>query len=591
MANTPRIRRMPPALANKIAAGEVVQRPASALKELIENAVDAGASRIDVTVKASGRSLIQVRDNGCGMGPEDAQECFSRHATSKIESIDDLEAIQTLGFRGEALASIASVAQVTLQTSRQGDEHGTQVQISGGESPHTTPCAAPQGTSISVNNLFFNVPARRNFLKAPATELRHITDTFVSQSLAHPWTAFSLRHDGSELYRLNRSRSDAFLEALRERIGAIMGATTARAMIQVDEPTSYLSVTGYLGRPENAKRTRRNQYLFVNGRPVTNHNLRHAVRSAYDTLVPDGRHAAYTLFLSVDPARVDVNIHPLKAEVRFDDDRGAYQFLQSVARYALGSHDLVPQYSGEYRHAKVSGSGAPLWAPPERDDHASGTRQTSIVYEPERSPTPEGAQHQPEALIWQLHDRFILTQLRGGLMIVDQCAAHERILYEVALRNLNSGVGLSQQLLFPVLLNLDPADCALVRQLERELAALGFGLKVEGSRHVHVSGVPSDVRVGAEKDILTNVLEQYKANERDLKLEARDNLARSVAARGAIRPGVSLGEDEMRTLIDQLFQCKYPQVSPRGSPTVIRVTLEELQSRFSGRPATHAAHA
>ncbi len=584
--SAPVIRRMPLTLANKIAAGEVVQRPASAVKELIENAVDAGASDIALVLKGAGSSLIQVRDNGSGMSPEDAVLCFSRHATSKIVRAEDLEDIRTLGFRGEALASIAAIAQVTLRTRRPTDEQGTCVRIDGGLLAGNEPCAAPPGTSIDVRNLFYNVPARRNFLKRPTTEFRHVSDTFQAQAMANPWIAFSLESDGQKMFHLSRARSEEFSDALRERISALMGTEQARQLVPVQESTSYLSVTGFLGRPEHARKTRKTQFLFVNGRPVRSASIRHALVSAYDALLEERRYPALVVFITADSRHVDVNVHPAKAEVRFDDDRGVYNLLHSIARRALGVADLVPQYSRSTREASVQRQtwASQFWAPPRESGlHTTqfeGT-QTSIVYAPDRSSAPQNAKLEEMPLLWQLHDRFILTRLRSGLMILDQQAAHERILYERALESLQSGLGLSQQLLFPQYITLNRPDYELLQAIQLHVTALGFSIELAPGCRVGISGVPSDVRTGAEKDLLRELLEQYKSNEEDEQLDSRENIARSIARCGAIRLGARLGTEEMRTMIDRLFQCKQPYRSFGGNPTLIQVTLEELTARFA----------
>ena len=590
MEQAAQIRRMPIELANKIAAGEVVQRPASAVKELLENAIDAGATDISVLIKASGSNLIQVRDSGIGMSSQDAVQCFERHATSKIAQAEDLENIRTLGFRGEALASIAAIAQVSLKTKRQEDTEGTHVRIEGGEVVETSPCATAVGTTIDVRNLFFNVPARRSFLKAPTTEFRHIAEAFVTCALANPWTAFRLEHEKQEVYRLIGSRAENFLDALRERLRVILGSNVARHLVQVDEGTSYISASGFLAHPEHARKSRKNQYLFVNGRPIKSPSLNHAVRSAYDVILPEGQKPAYALFLNVDPRNVDVNVHPSKIEVRFDDDRGVYNFVQAICRRALGVAELIPQHLGTVSSLSFQQerSDSPSsWSPPARADELPTLHghQTSIVYEVEPSRLPSGADPKPSGFLWQLQDSYILTQLSNGILVVDQYAAHQRILFENALEDLRSGAGLSQQLLFHHLICLTEQDCQLLRELDPLAKALGFDYSISENRTVTVRGVPSHIRVGAEKELLQSILDGYKeSSETELApLPAEEKMARSLATRGAIQPGVKLSDEEMRTLIDRLFECKEPYRTPGGKPTLIRVTLEELGRRFDQR--------
>ncbi|SHK94748.1 DNA mismatch repair endonuclease MutL [Rhodothermus profundi] len=596
------IRIMPESLANKIAAGEVVQRPASVVKELVENALDAGARQITVILKDAGKTLVQVIDDGCGMSPADARLCFQRHATSKIRTIEDLERIRTLGFRGEALASIAAVARVELKTKRAHDEAGYRVQIEGGRLIAAEPCATANGTSVAVRNLFYNVPARRNFLKTPATEFKHIVETFQVLALSHPEVGFTLMHDDVEIYRLVPETDPSPAERLRRRIGTLFGPEYALQTIPVEETTSYLSVRGFLGRPELHRKSRGEQFFFVNRRYVRHRYLEHAVTSSYEQLIPEGTHPFFVLFLELDPRHVDVNVHPTKAEVKFDDERGIYGVLRAIVRRALSMADLIPQLTAAPPASVPATTDAATERPNRRVDLPGATplriapgeisRRLYAVepaeVEPAPQPTvlpssvrPETDEEAPEhdTLIWQVHERYILTQIRSGLLLIDQNAAHERILYERALRNLESGFGLSQQLLFPQTLEFSPADFALIEELLPELRALGFDLELFSGRTVVVRGVPDDIRPGDERTMLEDLLAQYKANL-PLRLSSRENLARSMARRNAIRPGTRLTEKQMRTLIDQLFLCETPYVSPTGRPTMIRLTLEELDRRF-----------
>ena len=637
---------MPETLANKIAAGEVVQRPASAAKELVENAIDAGAQSVAVLLKEAGSALIHVIDDGSGMSAEDARACFQRHATSKLRRIEDLERICTLGFRGEALASIAAVAQVELKTKRAGDEAGTRVQIDGGTLVAAEPCATPNGTSIAVRNLFYNVPARRNFLKSPATEFKHLIETFQFLALANPDVAFRLVHDGNEVYRLTSARSSDPFGALRHRIEELFGGQRGGELVRVEEATSYLSVRGYVGRPEVHRRSRGEQYLFVNGRYVKNRYLEHAVATAYAGLLPEGAYPFFALALTLDPRHTDVNVHPTKAEVKFDDERGIYGFLRTVIKKALATADLTPQLAGRAtrRTSKDEGeppalderaeatSGADLSARP-RPFQPSGMRWSAsfdadVEAAPPRAPasssasaastrapasSPLGALSErlyrtseeaptsepgeqllasgakpdldddavpDEPLLWQLHGRFILTQIRSGLMVMDQNAAHERILYEKALGSMDGGMGLSQQLLFPHTLDFSPADHELLGELLPDLRSLGFDVERFSGRSVVVRGVPADIRAGDERSILEHILEQFKTNRDRLQIKARDNLAKSIAQRSAIRPGARLTAKEMRGLIDQLFLCEMPYACPSGRPTMIKIPFEELDKRF-----------
>lgn len=625
---------MPENLANKIAAGEVVQRPSSAAKELIENALDAGATDISLIVKGAGSELIQVIDNGCGMNPSDAALCFRRHATSKIKKVEDLERIQTLGFRGEALASIAAVAQVELKTKRVTDKAGISVRVNGGRFAGTEPCATPDGTTVSVRNLFYNVPARRNFLKTPATELKHLIETFQFLALSNPTVSFTLSHENNELYRLTAPPEDDFQSALRERIRQLFGNDIFDGIVEVTETTSYLSARGFTALPTLHRRSRGEQFLFVNGRYVKNRSLDHAIMSAYENMIPEGAFPFYAVFLDLDPRHIDVNVHPTKAEVKFDDERGVYGFLRAVVRKALGMAELTPQIGkghdqgiGSRENGFTSINPRPFSATPgllpsssdqgrtdpmtqwkgvsfeDRTDKRPGLFGneapgdiTDRLYQglpssPERSEQRFPSSIEPDttgvedtagddSLMWQMHDRYILTQIRSGLMILDQNAAHERILYERALQSIKNGFGLSQQLLFPHTIDLNPADYELLKELAPDLRSLGFDLEFFSGRSVAIRGVPADIRTGDERSILEDVLEQFKNYRDTLQLKPHDNLAKSIARRSAISPGKKLSPKEMRALIDQLFMCELPYASPHGHPTMIKISISELEKRF-----------
>ncbi|MEM1093946.1 MAG: DNA mismatch repair endonuclease MutL [Bacteroidota bacterium] len=616
---------LPETLANKIAAGEVVQRPASAAKELIENAIDAGAGAITLVLKRAGSELIQVIDDGCGMSRPDAETAFRRHATSKVRAADDLERIYTLGFRGEALASMAAVAQVEMKTKRAQDATGVRVQIDGGSLVQIEPCATPRGTSIAIRNLFYNVPARRNFLKTPATEFKHLVETFQFLALSHPRIGFTLLHDDNEVYRL-QSRVDAsWAEAMPQRIVELLGDNYQDMFVPVEETTSYLSIRGFVGLPTFTRRSRSDQYLFVNDRYIKSRYLNKAVAQGYGTLLPEGSYPFFSLFLSLDPRHVDVNVHPTKAEVKFDDERGIYAFLQSVVRKAIGQHLLTPQVNPrEETSPSLPSTGIQVtrptatpfsvgrvdtptgtsrsktsWSSNAARQGAGGARDWERLYqnplESAKEQTEERASiasaatkpslaHQQTAdgaLLWQLHDRYILTQIHSGLMVIDQNAAHERILYERALQSMANGFGLSQQLLFPQTFDFSPADYALVRELWADLQALGFELEEFGGRSVVARGVPVEIRPGDERTVLEDLLEQYKSyHQAGGTLKVRENLARSLARKSAIPVGKRLQEKEMRSLVDQLFQCSAPATCPNGRLTLFELSRDELDKRF-----------
>ena len=656
------IRALPDTLASKIAAGEVVQRPANALKELMENALDAGAGRVEVTLKKAGSELIAVADDGCGMGPADAAAAFGRHATSKIRRFEDLERLRTLGFRGEALASIASVAQVELRTRRHGDEAGTCVRVEGGEVVSSGPCAGAVGTTISVRNLFYNVPARRAFLKSPATEFKHLVETFQSLALSHPEVAFRLVHDDAEVWALPAAEDGA----LALRLDALAGGGLDGQTVAVEEATSYLSVRGLVARPERARRSRGEQYLFVNGRYVKSRPLDHAVAGAFGALLPERHYALYALFLDVDPRHVDVNVHPTKTEVKFDDDRGVYSFLKAVVKRSLAQDGVgltfrpdaprvasaapVLEESPDLPLGDGAGLGPPAFAPPidpaggpfappagppptVRLEAGSGAgamppraadpaarlpagpptvgpsvpsaltasaAAASLAADRPAAPRPSGSVPSgpipsglgqapdsaddldagPDRTLWQLHGRWLLSPVRSGLLVVDQRAAHERILYERALASMEGGMAPSQQLLFPFTLDPGPADRALLAEILPDLRALGFDMEAPDKKPVLVRGVPAEVTLGNERDVLDELLAQYRQNRDALHLGARENLARSMAARSAIRPGHPLGPVEARSLVDQLFACDDPFSDPSGRPTMTRLSSDEVERRF-----------
>jgi DNA mismatch repair protein MutL len=632
---------MPISLANKIAAGEVVQRPASVVKELVENSLDAGADEIVVVLQEAGSVLIQVTDNGCGMTHADALVCFTRHATSKIRSVDDLENIHTLGFRGEALASIASVAQVELLTGQRLDQPGFKLRMDGGDVVEKGPSAPMRGSTISVRNLFFNVPARRNFLKRPQTELKHILDMIQVLALSHPEVAFRVDQDRNTLLDVQKGSTSHAWDALKERVVALTPTPEDHTLIEVDESTSYLSVRGLLGSPDHARRTRGLQFLFVNGRYVRHRYIEHAVLSAFEYLLAEGSYPFFVLFLDIDPRHVDVNVHPTKSEVKFDDERGVYGMLRAVVRRALGMAFKTPEMSsavplkgmdlgldlssgarslesehpgrgplakGDYSSQRPSSGppslGSSSWGAPSSGHSAS--RASSFSAEPSspwlgeathallKGAVTMAASHSEvklgkpggvgeEGLLWQLHDMYILTQIRSGLVIIDQQAAHERILYEKASDCLDEGFGLSQQLLFPRKMALSAADYALLQDLVPDLKRLGFDLEMHASNTVSVKGVPADIATGDERSLLDEIIDQYYLFERVEKLSGRENLARSMARRGAVRAGNKLSPREMRALIDQLFECRTPFASPDGRPTMITLSGEELRERFEKR--------
>lgn len=607
---------MPEHLANKIAAGEVVQRPESVVKELLENCIDAGATSIRIVIRDGGKSFIQISDDGIGMSEEDASRAFLRHATSKISSYEDLEHIQTLGFRGEALASIAAVAQVELKTRNENDDAGTVVRIEGGEVKEKGKTGIPQGTTITVKNLFFNTPARRHFMKSNNTEFKHVYDVVQRIALSHPEIALQLVSDDENLLDVKSSSID-------ERVKDLYGERFFETLVPVQEQTEILSLSGYLGKPEFVRRSKVDQFFFLNGRYIVSRSLNHAVFSGYEHLVEKGNFPFYLLFIDLDPEKVDVNVHPSKMEVKFADEQAVYRIVMAVVRKTLGINDLVPslnvnQSSNDSHLATLHHTAIPRFFSPQPDTVRQNTAPSSFSPEPSMpsqtssevfpfdfdkffSSLPSSRDSQvvtPESrtlqfthgtregesvegkAIWQLHNKYILAQIRTGLMIIDQHVAHERILYERALTSFHNAVPSSQQLLFPHTIQVTPGDYALVSEILPPLQLLGFELKLFGKNTVVLEGVPTDVKAGSESTILQDILDEFKNNQHRVKLEARDNVAKSFACKAAIKAGDPLTEVEMRVLIDQLFATAMPYVCPHGRPILVKVSLTELDRRF-----------
>ncbi|MCA6364185.1 MAG: DNA mismatch repair endonuclease MutL [Bacteroidetes bacterium] len=616
------IRLLPDAVANQIAAGEVIQRPASAVKELLENAVDAGATRIQLIVQDAGRTLIQVIDNGKGMTDTDARICFERHATSKISSADDLFNLQTMGFRGEALASIAAVAHVELRTRRPEDELGTCIRTEGSKILSQEPVNCPAGASFSVKNLYFNVPARRNFLKSDAAEFRHILDEFERVALAHPEIAFVFHHNSTEVFHLQTGN-------LRQRITGLCGNPYNQRLVPVDEHTDIVRITGFVVKPEYAKKSRGEQYFFLNTRFIKNSYLHHAVQGAFEQLLPSETHPGYFLFLEVDPKTIDVNIHPTKTEVKFEDDRSVYAILRSAVKRALGQYSISPSLDFEQEMsieipykptAPVSAPGIhvnPDYNPFAAEEKSASTHGGKSSYNgnglsardknnlqnwqqlyalhtgTETATTPHSEttvqqqsafDDEPEqikgAQVWQIHDRYIVSTIKSGVIIIDQQRAHERILFERYLRALEQHAASCQQVLFPETVELTLRDAALLTQLLDAVNALGFDIRPFGPRSFVIHGIPAGTEENDAQQLLTGMLADYQHAQQDVQLNTHEQLARALARQTAIRPGRSLSTTEMQALTDELFATSLPAHAPDGKPAVITFGLDELDKRF-----------
>ena len=608
---------LPDAVANQIAAGEVIQRPASAVKELMENAVDAGATSIKVVLKDAGRALIQIIDNGSGMSPADAKLCFERHATSKLASAADLFKIKTMGFRGEAMASIAAIAQVELKTKRAEDNTGTLVRIEASQITLVEPCSSSDGTSISIKNLFYVTPARRNFLKSNSVELRHIIDEFQRQALAHPDLFFSLHHDGNELFHLPAGN-------LKQRITGIFGNNYAERIVPVEESTEQVSIEGYIGKPAFAKKTRGEQYFFVNNRFIKDNYLNHAINNAFDQLLGDNSFPLYILFLTVEPSHIDVNVHPTKTEIKFEDEKLIYAVLRAAVKRALGKYNISP--SIDFNTETSFGNLKPF--DPLNDEIKIPTIPVNPSFNPFGSAANQGssahsgyasqsyAKQKTDIAGWetlyqiadsnvnsqsqliaatnddihhvtatrnntfQIHGQYILTQIKSGIILIDQQAAHERILFEKFIAALANNQGSAQQSLFPQSIALSAADFELFQELSEELKALGFDIREFGKNTIVVQGYPAEIESGNEEKIILALLENYKQQAAITKFDKKEQLAKSLARQAAIKSGNTLNTEEINQLIDELFACEFPQVGISGKASFIKLSLTDLSKLF-----------
>ena len=612
------IQLLPDNIANQIAAGEVIQRPASAVKELLENAVDAGATEIKLIIADAGKALIQVIDNGKGMSETDARMAFERHATSKIRNIDDLFHIRTMGFRGEALASIAAVSQVELRTRRAEDTAGTRLEIENSRVLVQEPVAHPTGSNICMRNLFFNVPARRNFLKSNAAEMRHITDEFIRVALSFPSIFFSLHSQTQELMHLEKG-------SLKQRIVQVLGNAYNAKLVAVEENTDYLNVYGFVGKPDIAKKTRGDQYLFVNNRFIRSAYLNHAVMNAYQEMIAPDSFPLYVLFIDLDPAQLDINVHPTKQEIKFEDEKIVYAFVQAAVKHALAQFSITPTLdfdldpsiqrldavskpiTEENKAAIASSSLYQTFSKKNQAHFIEPSNKSDLKHWKDFYESP-GEKVQPEsrqvlttdtaaelateapkvnkimpiegAPLQQLLNTYVITPTNRGFIMVHQQSAHERILYERYV-DAAAGKGMpSQQSLFPVTIQLSAQDAVLLNDLLPDLLLLGFRIEPFGKNDFVVQGTPADTGQGNEKAAVEAILEQFKHFTSEIKFSKREKLIRSMAWQQAIKPGAALGEKEMRTLVDELFACGQPNITPGGNPTYIEFRKEYVEKLF-----------
>ncbi len=597
------IKLLPDSVANQIAAGEVIQRPASAVKELMENALDAGATQIDLVVKDAGKSMIMVVDNGCGMSETDARLCFERHATSKISKAEDLFAIRTMGFRGEALASIAAIAQVELKTRRKEDEVGVKIVNEGSIVKEQSLVPMQPGTTFTVKNLFFNVPARRNFLKSPQAEMRHIVEEFTRVSLMNPEIGFTLTSDGKEIYHLYSGN-------LKQRIMGLFGSNYEEKLLPVRQEAERVRIDGYIVKAEYAKKTRGEQYFFVNKRFIKHAYLHHAIENAFMEMIPKDSFPGYFINIEVDPSDIDINIHPTKTEVNFLDVKLVYAILHAAVRKAIGQHNLSPMIDfDESSDLNNDFSAAmrmsnPLAIPqipidpnfnPFRKESAPRESHWEGSYQPqkkestgdwrllygERTDLPSetfGQQEEtkPNSQYVQVNQSYIVTAVKSGLMVIDQNLAHSRILFEKYLKELENQGGVSQQELFPQALSLNVNDASLLKEMLPELGALGFVLEQANPTTFMINGTPSDAAGCDAVALLEQILDNYKLNRTDLQIDRKLNLAKTMAKQLAIKAQTKLDEKEMQNLVDELFACNVAEIAPNGKKIFVIINMEDL---------------
>lgn len=607
------IQLLPDHVANQIAAGEVVQRPASVVKELLENAIDAKATRINLLIKDAGKTLIQVSDNGVGMSNTDTRLSFERHATSKIKAADDLFQLKTKGFRGEALASIAAISHINLKSKREEDNIGTEINLKGSKVTSQDPAVVNEGTIVSVKNLFFNIPARRNFLKSDAVEMRHIIDEFQRVALAHPHINFSLHHNGSELFKLPETN-------LRRRIVNVFGTKANEKIVPVQEDTEIIKVSGFIGKPQFSRKTKGQQFFFVNNRFIKSGYLHHAVKSAYEGLLEDKKHPTYFLYFEIDPQHIDINIHPTKTEIKFDDEHAIYEILKSVVKHSLGQFDVAP--SLDFKHnPKFDTPYNYKDKPPEIPKIEVDRNYNPFESEPQTKskfthfPQKKNQQHW-EALytgletdqqtdniefesdivsgklfskdeektqtgLFQLQNKFIVSSLKGGMLVIHQHRAHYRVLYEEFLKNITVKSTLSQQLLFPLVIHLSTPEIKLLYEIKELLEQAGFDFAEITNEEVKISGIPSMISESEVESILDAVLADLADGVPKEEIQKNSSiLAQTLAKNMAIKSGIVLEPGEQASLINRLFACKESGVTPENKNIFIRIQADDLDKKF-----------
>ena len=613
------IQLLPDHVANQIAAGEVVQRPASVVKELLENAVDAGATDIKLIIKDAGKSLVQVIDNGKGMSVTDSRLCFERHATSKIRQAEDLFSLHTKGFRGEALASIAAIAHMEMKTKQEQDELGTHIIIEGSKFVSQEPSVLPKGTSFAVKNLFFNIPARRNFLKSETVEFRHIVDEFQRVALAHPNIYFTMYHNGSEMFNLPNSN-------YRQRIVNVFSGKTNEKLVPIQEETEIVTIEGFVGKPEFAKKNRGEQFFFVNDRFIKSGYLHHAVMAAYEGLLPNGSQPTYFIYLNVPPNTIDINIHPTKTEIKFDDEHALYAILRSTIKHSLGQFNVAPvldfdrdpnldtpylyqnktaeyptiqvdstfnpfadekpskQFSGgsnSYKKQEVAGSNWESLYVGLKNDTSEVETFSFESEEVTASLFDEKEEEQTINRTYQIHKKYIVSPIKSGMVIMDQGRAHQRILYEQFLTNMTVHQASSQQLLFPLQMYFSNNELKLIAELQPSLENTGFVFEAFDTDSIHISGIPVNTTESEISMVLEQLLSDLQDGIPDSSFSQNDTIAKSMAKSLAVKTGTYLTEKEQENLVNNLFACKEPNVSPFQKPTFITMRVEDIDKRFA----------
>lgn len=609
-----KIKLLPESVANQIAAGEVIQRPASAVKELLENSIDSGATKISLIIKDAGKTLIQVTDNGSGMSDIDARMSFERHATSKITKAEDLFAIKTMGFRGEALASIAAIAQVELKTKTANDEIGTKIIIEGSSLISQEPCQLPTGTTFMIKNLFFNVPARRNFLKSNNVELRHINEELSRVAIINPDIEFNYYNNNKLVYKLIPG-------SLKSRIAALFGNSYNEKLLPIEETTDLVEITGFISKPEFSKKTRGEQYFFVNGRFIKHAYLHHAVNNAYTELIPSDAFPSYFIKINIKPQDIDINIHPTKTEVNFQDARYVYAVMHAAVKQSIGRHSLTPtidfnvnpEVEAVFQSAPSSDIKQPaIKIDPDFNPFSRDTKNTQASsYKPDKQDTrnweslyglPDDKPLAVEKEIWdkkadenseftsgkllQVHGKFIITNVKSGLLIIDQHLAHFRIKYEEILSRIKNTVKFSQQLLFPQEINLSDSDIELIISLKKELNSIGFIFDESTKNSILFTGVPTDMQDISLTEVIETIIENFKLNKNNLEFDRNINLARSIALKTSIKYGTKLDEREMQKIFDSLFMCSVPKVAPDGENILHIINISDLEDLFNKETST-----